>query len=54
MAVEVGLKPRGYEQKDEEHELTVYHQMKICLTQAFMFLHNYEWIANSYVAVSMQ
>jgi len=32
--------------------IEVYNQMKICITQAFMFLNEYEWIANSYVAVS--
>ena len=30
----------------------IYNQMKTCVTQAFMFLNEYQWIANSYVAVS--
>ena len=31
----------------------IYNQMKTCITQAFMFLNEYQWIANSYVAVSI-
>ena len=27
--------------------------MKTCMTQTFMFLNEYRWIANSYVAVSV-
>ena len=31
----------------------IYNKMKTCITQAFMFLNEYQWIANSYVAVSI-
>ncbi|XP_066930345.1 methyltransferase-like protein 25B isoform X1 [Clytia hemisphaerica] len=33
-----------------QENVLVYNQMKVCLTQAFMFLNEYQWIANSYVA----